>query len=424
MTAMRVWAVLATLALVNVLNFVDRQLPFILAEPIKRDLEMSDTQLGLLGGLAFAACYSLAALPLARLADRWSARKVLFGAVALWSVMTSVGGIASSFIQLALTRTGVALGEAAATPSAHAIIVRNLPISMRGRAIGLFSMGAPIGTMLGLGLGGWLADAAGWRQALVAAGVSGLVVAVLVAIVIPKDGMPRAALSADETTFVTVRRLFGLPGFRWMFAGMCLIGMGGYSFLSFSAPYLIRIQGLSMTRAGLLLGIVNGLCGLAGTILGGYIYDRQTHIGTGRQLSWSVGTLLLATPTSLTAYFADGPNLALVLLIPTSFALTYYTSALFGAAHLQAGHGREATASSLLIIGAGLFGGVLGPLAVGSISDLLAPRLGIASLRWGMIIVPLSLLLASAALWRADRHASRTLRITTAKPQGASHARH
>lgn len=424
MSGTRVWLVLTTLALVNVLNFVDRQLPFILAEQIKRDLRMSDTQLGLLGGLAFAACYSLAALPLARLADRWSARKVLVGAVALWSAMTSLGGLASSFLQLAMTRTGVALGEAAATPSAHAIIARALPVSMRGRAIGLFSMGAPIGTMLGLGLGGWLADAAGWRQALLAAGFAGVITAVIVALVIPGDRAPQGMEVADEATLTTVRRLLLMPGFRWMFAGMCLVGMGGYAFLSFNAPYLIRLQGLTMTRAGLLLGLVNGLCGLVGTVLGGYAYDRQTRAGTARRLRLSVASMLLAVPTSLAAYFADGATPALALLIPTSFALTYYTSALYGAAHLQAGQGREATASSLLIIGAGLFGGILGPLAVGSISDLLAPQFGTASLRWGMIVVPVSMLLASFALWRADLHASRLPSGTAAIGHGANHAHH
>ncbi len=398
----RLRVMLAVLVLVNILNYVDRQLPFILAEAIKRDLELSDTQLGLLSGLAFALCYSLAALPLARLADLWSAKKVLAGAVVFWSMMTAAGGFASGFIQLALTRTGVALGEAGSAPASHAIIARTFLRGARGKALALFSMGAPIGVMLGLAAGGWLADVADWRTAMIIAGVTGAGVALLVIIFVP-DAQPGSAEQIDRTTLgASLKHLFGSRAFTWMFIAMCLIGLAGYPFLAFGAPYFIRIHGLSATQAGLYLGLIQGVLGAAGTILGGVMFDRAVVGQRHRVFFWPAIAFFIASPMALAAWFASSPVLALLLLVPMGLAVTFYAPALYGGAHMIAGPRNEATATSLLIIGPGLVGASFGPLAVGMISDALAPRFGIDALRWALIFVPAIGLVAGAALMIAN----------------------
>ena len=192
----RMIAILATLLLINAFSQIDRILPFILAESIKYDLNLSDTEMGLLTGLAFAVCYSLLSLPLARESDRGSPRLVLVSCILLWSAMTAFGGFAASFLLLALTRLGVAIGEAGAVPAGHALIARKIRPERRGLAIGLFAMGVPLGTMIGFAAGGAIGDALGWRTAMVSAGAIGFVIGLL-AFIVPG---PTPMLSARPST--------------------------------------------------------------------------------------------------------------------------------------------------------------------------------------------------------------------------------
>jgi predicted MFS family arabinose efflux permease len=180
----RAGAVLVALLLINMLSQIDRILPFILAESIKTDLNLSDTQIGLMTGAAFAVCYTLLSLPLARASDRGSPRFVLVACLVVWSAMTALGGLAAGFLFLAVTRFGVAFGEAGGIPAGHALIARKIRPERRGLAIGLFSMGIPLGTMIGFAAGGALADTLGWRIALIGAGAVGGLAAVLALLVI------------------------------------------------------------------------------------------------------------------------------------------------------------------------------------------------------------------------------------------------
>ena len=178
--------VLCLLLLVNVLNFVDRLLPSVLVEAIRRDLHISDTQIGLIGGLAFAIIYSFASVGLARIADRWSPRSVVALSLGVWSFATAISGVTQSFAQLFLARASVAAGEAGSTPAAHAIIARVYPPDRRALVMAIFSLGVPIGAMIGLSMGGWVInDALNWRAAFFVVGLPGLVVALLVRWVVP-----------------------------------------------------------------------------------------------------------------------------------------------------------------------------------------------------------------------------------------------
>jgi predicted MFS family arabinose efflux permease len=180
MSGWRRTALIIVLFMVSAFSQIDRILPFILAESIKADLHLSDTQLGLITGIAFAVVYSLASLPLARLADRGASKQVLVWCILIWSIMTGLGGLAVGFVTMAISRFGVALGEAGGTPAAHALIAGKIPELRRGRAIGVFSMGIPLGTMVGFAAGGWASDHIGWRVALFVAGGIGLLLVILV----------------------------------------------------------------------------------------------------------------------------------------------------------------------------------------------------------------------------------------------------
>ncbi len=277
----RASATLLVLLLVSALCQIDRILPFILAESIKRDLGLSDTQLGLMTGVAFAVCFSLMALPLARLADRGSPRLVLVACIVVWSAMTGLGGLAASFLFLAISRFGVAFGEAGAVPAGHALIARKIRPESRGMAIGLFSMGIPLGTMIGFAVGGRIGDAFGWRTAFLGAGALGVFIALLAALVPGATPALRQAAANTEPFLQSSLRLLVSPAFRWLFVGAIVLGFASAPFYAFAAPFLIRTHGFTASEVGLSFGLLQGLMGIVGTLLGGRGFDRALRSGKG-----------------------------------------------------------------------------------------------------------------------------------------------
>ena len=406
----RVAAVLVALLLINMLSQIDRILPFILAESIKTDLNLSDTQIGLMTGAAFAVCYTLLSLPLARASDRGSPRFVLIACLVVWSAMTALGGLAAGFLFLAVTRFGVAFGEAGGIPAGHALIARKIRPERRGLAIGLFSMGIPLGTMIGFAAGGALADTLGWRIALIGAGALGGLAAVLALLVIrPTPALERAA--HDREPFLSASlRLLTSTGFRWLFIGGIAIGFASVPFYAFSAPFLIRTHGFSAGEVGLSFGLLQGLMGILGTVIGGRGFDRAVRSGTGRVLGPPAWLFLISAVSTTAALFAPSGWLAILLFVPAMFAFAFLLPWAFGAAHLVAGPGKQALASSLMMIASGLLGPALGPLLVGLISDAATAAQMSNSLGLGLLIVPIASVLTGAACLVANRRIAVTLR--------------
>jgi predicted MFS family arabinose efflux permease len=373
----RLWALLATLMFINAISQIDRILPFILAEAIKADLGLSDTQIGLLTGAAFAVCYTLLSLPLARASDRGSPRRVLLGCLLVWSVMTALGGLAASFVILALTRFGVAFGEAGGMPAGHALIARQVRPERRGLALGLFSMGIPLGTMVGFAAGGAMADSVGWRTALVGAGGLGGLAFVLAVLLIRPTASPARA-EAGRTPFLgEALRLLSAPGFRWLVVAAVAVGFASAPFYAFSAPFLIRTHGLTAGEVGLSFGLLQGGLGVIGALLGGRGFDLALRSGRGRIIG-PPGWMLLISAV--------------------------------GAAHQVAGPGKQAMATSLMLIASGLIGPAMGPLIVGAVSDAgAAAGLG-NTLGLGLLIVPIASVLAGAATLIANERIAAALR--------------
>lgn len=399
-TGLRAAVLLGALFLVSVFAQIDRILPFILAEAIKAELGLSDTQIGIITGIAFAICYALLSLPLARMADRGSPRQVLVACTLVWSVMTALGGLATGFAYLAMTRLGVAVGEAGAVPSAHALIARRIRPERRGMAIGIFSVGIPLGAMAGFGIGGAVSDAWGWRTALVGAGAMGVAVALLAAFAIGPT--PALGHRSDRPYLLESLHLLGQPAFRWLFICAAATGLAAAPFFAFGAPFLMRSHGFSATEAGLAFGLLQGLAGIAGTLLGGRSFDRVVRSGGG-YLRLPSFLFALAGATTAAALVAPVGWLAVALMAPAMFAFTFILPFAFGSVHLVAGPGREAMGSSLALIGVSLIGPALGPLLVGMISDG-ATVAGIPNgLGIGLMIVPVASGLAALACRTADR---------------------
>jgi predicted MFS family arabinose efflux permease len=382
---------LALLVLVNVFNFIDRQLPSILIDSIKRDLQLTDSQIGLMAGLSFAVVYSIAGLPLARIADRWSPRRVLSLSLATWSLMTALGGLATNFLHLVATRAGVAASEAGCTPSAHALISRVYSADRRAVALAIFSLGVPIGSMIGLSLGGWINDLFNWRTAFFIVGLPGVLLALVCWLALPEVASA-APSHAAPSGFRAMRDLLALRSFRHMAAGSSLYACGSYAMNVFAAAFLIRVHDLSTAQAGLGFGLAFGLGGMAGTFAGGWLSD---HFGK-RDVRWrmripAIGQLL-SLPTALGAWLAPDPIASIVLLgLSYVFGLLYFAPA-FATAQSLATNESRATAAALLAFCLTIVGASLGPMAVGWASDALAPEFGDLSLRYAMCLMGITIL--------------------------------
>lgn len=414
----RLWALLGSLLIISAISQIDRILPFILAEAIKSDLGLSDTQIGLLTGAAFAVCYTLLSLPLARMADRGSPRLVLLGCLLVWSAMTALGGLAAGFVVLALTRFGVAFGEAGGMPAGHALVARQVRPERRGLALGLFSMGIPLGTMVGFAAGGAMADTVGWRTALIGAGALGGL-AFLLAVLVIRPTPPRPRTEADRTPFAReALRLMIAPGFRWLFVAAVAIGFASVPFYAFSAPFLIRTHGLTAGEVGLSFGLLQGGLGVVGALLGGRGFDRAVRSGRSRIIGPPGWLLLVSAVSTTAALFAPTGWMSIALFVPTMFSFALLLPWAFGAAHLVAGPGKQAMATSLMMIGSGLIGPALGPVIVGAVSDAAAAEGLSNTLGLGLLIVPVAGVLTGVATLIANDRLAGILARDRARPAG------
>lgn len=401
------WIVLALLVAATTLNFVDRQLPFVLIEHIRADLHLSDTQIGLLGGIAFSLVYSLAAIPIARLSDRSSRRWVMATCVGVWSLMTAAGGLAGSFLQLALSRTGVAVAEAGCNPAAHSLIAE-LFHRRRGLAIAANTAGVPIGLMIGLAVGGWLADRLDWRHVLFLAGLPGLVLAVAFAVLV-RD-LPRPSEAPRGRSFAaTVRVLCGRPSFLWMTTGATLCALAASGGAAFGAAFLIRVHHLSAGQAGLTFGLILGVCGVIGTMTAGGVSDWLAERTPGGRLYGAAAAMLIMTPLYVLAWLAADLDTYILLFAPAWLALSFFLPMTYSAAQAVAEPDMRATTSALLQLVINISGNALGPILTGVLSDAWRTTAGGNSLGWALATLGGTGLLAAGAYWMAGRSHGRDL---------------
>jgi len=392
--------VLCLLTLVYAVNFIDRQLLSILQEAIKIDLGLSDTQLGLLSGFAFAMFYVLAGIPIARLADRSNRRNVISVSIAVWSFMTALSGMANNFVQLLLARIGVGVGEAGCSPPAHSMISDMFPAEQRATALSFYSVGINIGIMCGFLLGGFLNEYFGWRVAFFVVGLPGIVLALWLRYSVeePQRGWSEnKAVDAGTEAFSKVLKLIVRKKYLVHISmGAAMSAMAGYGLANWSASFFIRSHDMATGELGIWLAGGVGVFGSMGTFGWGYLCDRFGKKDKRWYMWIPAMAILLTIPFLLFVNITDNTRLALIVaLLPPAFTTCYLGSSL-AVFHGAVEPRMRATSSALFFLVLNVIGLGLGPTLVGAVSDLLTNSYGYGEdgLRYAMLIV-----IPAACVW-------------------------
>ena len=401
------------LLVVYILNFLDRQIVAILAEPMKREFGLTDTQLGLLAGPAFALFYAILGIPIARYADKAGTNRVWLISISLavWSGMTAVCGVAQNFVQLALARVGVGVGEAGCTPAAHSLIADSVPPEKRSSAIAFYGLGIPIGGLLGLIIGGIVNDLYGWRAAFMLVGAPGILLALVLPKIISdprfsagitKTAVGDAATKPALTVRAAAREIFASKAYLYIFIAASFTAFLSYGKGLWTISFFIRSHGFSTTEAGIAMAVALGLSGVIGTWLGGKMADvfgarDKRHILTMPAIGMAV-----AAPILFMGYWAEDWRVAVALLIvPTILNSAYYGPA-YGCVQGLVRPEARAIAASLVVFGQNLIGLGLGPLLFGVLSDSLQPIAGVESVRWVLYGAAWLGLIPAFFFWRAS----------------------
>ncbi|MBK8200165.1 MAG: MFS transporter [Acidobacteria bacterium] len=409
--------VLAILTIVYVFNFVDRQLLVILQEPIKAELGLSDTQLGLLTGFAFALFYVICGIPIARWADKGVRRSIIALALTVWSLMTALCGLAGNYVHLVLARIGVGVGEAGGSPPAHSMISDIFKPANRALALSIYSIGIYIGMLVGFSVGGWLADAFNWRLAFFVVGFPGVALAAILYFTVKEpirgwsEGKPPSSIDAPPITTVA-KLLWTRVSFRHIALAASLQAFLIYGIGNWLPSYFQRDFGLSLTTVGTWMALTAGFGGGCGSFFGGWLSDK---LGA-RDVRWYLWTPAMLTfllvPVISVALTADKPMVALILTAPFNFLTAAYLGAVIAVSHSLVSSRMRALTSAVLFFVINLIGLGLGPLIVGALSDTFKANgvespLAMAMLLCGVI----------GALWACTHYllAARTIREDIAR---------
>jgi MFS family permease len=381
--------VMFALVVVYTFNFIDRQIIGILAVPIKADLALSDTQLGVMGGLAFALFYTALGIPIAMLADRRSRTWIMTIALALWSAMTAVCGLAQNFWQLFFARLGVGIGEAGGVAPAYSLISDYFPSQQRARALSIYSFGIPIGSALGIVFGGIIASKIDWRYAFFAVGIAGIVIAPIFKMTVaePQRGQfePKVKDTPAPAFAVILRILLKKPSFWLMAFGASCSSMIGYGMFFWLPSFFVRSYNITLLDASLFYGAILLIGGIAGLWLGGSLADR---FGTDKRAAYAVipAAAFIAT-VPFYAFAILSPNLTvtfLAMLVPTALGLVWLGPVLAAIQHI-APHNMRATAAAIFLFINNLIGIGVGTVAIGMLSDHLQAEFGDNSLRYAIL---------------------------------------
>ncbi len=382
---------LSLLTLVYCFNFIDRQLLAILQESIKADLDLSDSQLGLLTGFAFAVFYVVAGIPIARWADRSNRRNIVALSLFAWSFMTAISGFVQNYLHLLLARIGVGVGEAGGSPPSHSLISDMFPPERRASALGFYSMGVNIGILFGFLLGGWINEFFGWRTAFMVVGAPGIFLALLVRFTIkePVRGQSEARQASADMVPITkvVSLLWQLRTFRHMAVASGFSAFAGYAAANWNASYMIRSHGMATGELGTWLAMIMGFGGAVGVLGGALVADKLAK----RDMRWHMWvpaiTALISIPFVVAVYLVDGEYQVLLLMIVPGILANVFLGSTIATAHRLVGLRMRALSSAVLFFVLNIIGLGAGPWTVGVVSDLLSARYGGESLRMALLFV-------------------------------------
>lgn len=402
---------LTLLTIAYFFSYMDRQILAILQELIRADLDLSDTQLGLLAGFAFAIFYATLGIPVARLADKGNRVNIIAIALAIWSFMTAICGLAQNFVQLLLARIGVGIGEAGSSPPSHSIIADLYPPEKRAGAMGIYSLGVVLGAAGGSIIGGELAAAFGWRVAIMAVGIPGIILAVVLKLVLvePRRGLSDVQIVAEKEKQGTMPPL--AEGFRAMFGngpafhlvmGVTITSLIGYGHSAFGPSFLMRSLNFELTDISRLVAPVGALMGTLSAVVGGWLANRVAKQYGIHAQAWLVLTMkLVGLPLSFLFYLTTDQNLALLAYFVSLLLVNSYLGPTFALIQGLAPLRMRALWAAVTLLVINLVGLGLGPTLIGVISDLLRPAYGEESLRYAMLTFAAATPWALFHYWRA-----------------------
>jgi MFS family permease len=402
--SLRRYYVLALLTIIYALNFLDRTIFNVLIEPIKKEFALSDTTMGLIAGFGFVLFYSLLGIPIARLADRVSRRNIVAAALAFWSAMTFLCGIAQSVATLTLARIGVGIGESAGTPASQSLISDLFDKNDRPRALGIYAIGTYLGVFLGYFIGGWVNQHYGWRTAFFTAGLPGVALAGVLWLTVAE---PRRSAPVDhplrDAWRPTLGFLISQKTFLIVLVGFCLTTYTNYATSAWIPPFLARVHHLSSVEIGTYAGTFKGLFGMAGTLAGGLVVARIGRRDDRWKLWAPAITSGLAGPVFAVCLLTPDFTTMVAALASTSFLVGFHLGPIFAIAQTVARPNMRALASAIILLTATCFGQGLGPLGVGIINDMLAGSSGAYAVRYSLLSASLTTMLGALFfLWAAQ----------------------
>ena len=379
---------LLVLVLVGVFSYFDRFVFALLLEPIKHDLGLSDSQLGLMTGIAFAAFYAVAGIPIARWADRGNRVTISALSVGLLGIAISLCGLVTSFMQLLTARAAVAVGEAGSVPAAQSLISDHYNRAERPKALAIYFMNASISMIIGYLVGGWLLDSFGWRNTLLIVGTPGFLVALLVKLTLKEPRQQTGYLTTVghvnlKDSFLV---LWQQRSFRHVFIAFCVAYLFGMGVSQWQAAFFMRTHAMQGAELGAWLALAWGVCGVLGNYLGGQFATRFAANNERLQFRVTACLWALNVPVNLFIYLAPDKYWALSFIAVNAVLTTFGNGTVFAAIQSLSPPQLRSVAVALIFLFANLIGFGLGPLGLGVLSDLLHPAYGQDSLRFAFIV--------------------------------------
>ena len=408
-------ATLVLLIAVLAMHSVDRQIIGVLAEPIKRDLALTDTQLGMLTGLFFTLFYVGVGLPLANFADRADRPKLLAWSIGAWSALTGLCGAATGFISMGLARAGVAIGESGCNPATQSLVADYYPPERRATVQGLLAMSTPIATLVALALGGIVAQNWGWRAAFFVIAIPGLLLAPIVWRFLPEprrtqDAVPARALATG------VSELLRSGPLCWLIAAMSLAAVLQQAIILWVPALVMRSFGWSVAQAGIWVGIGISVGGVVGAIIAGRLADRLRTGKPGGQLKLLLALYSASVPLFVVMLLTDRAEIAVAMLIVVQVVNLASIPVVYAMLQDLATERTRALAFSLLMVAANVVGTGAGPVAIGALSDMLTPRFGQAGLGHALFICVITQVAAVLLVLKTYQ------KLRAAQAPGAEHA--
>jgi MFS family permease len=408
---------LGLLIVVYTFAFIDRNIVNVLLEPIRKEFDLADWQLGFFSGTAFGIFYATLGLPIARLADRLPRKRIIGVALAFWSVMTALQGAAVGFASLAVTRVMVGVGEAGCSPPAHSMISDMFRPAERARALGVYAFGIPIGGALGLLIGGWMRELFDWRAAFMVVGVPGVVLSLVVFATLREptrgywEGGTRPAAHGGQDSMLDVFRLLAkLPSFWHLAFAGALHAFYGYGAASFNPVFFERSHGMGPGEYATIAAGIGLTAGVLGTYLGGALGDRYgAHDVRSYPFVPGVGSVIVI-PFVIAIYLAPDARLALGISLISGVAGGLYLGPTFAMTQALVPPRMRAQAAAVMLLVLNLIGLGAGPQFVGWLSDLLKPAHGIESVRYALLYtITIGAAWSAIHYWRASRTLGRDL---------------